>query len=127
MKPNKTPYKNQKKIHDLILSELKKSYLNNIKEAYVIGSLVNGNFGVYDEEYEGYKGSDIDVVIITEKINKAWKYEGDFYDWHKAYLAGEIKIEKTRHPIKLLIPINNDIQLFFNKAKELNWKIEKLK
>lgn len=127
MKPNKTPYENQSEIHELIVEILKRDYLNNVKEAYLIGSLANGNFGVYDKEYEGHSGSDVDVVAIPLKIISKWKYEGEFYDWHKRYNVGEIQIKDTVHPINFMIPFNEDINLFFSKAKELNWKMEKLK
>src|SRR3990167_631229 len=107
MKPKKITYENQKEVHNLIVKELKSKYLNNAKEAYLIGSLTNGNFGIYDEIYEGYFGSDIDIVIIPLKISKNWKYLGDFYNWHKKYYGGEIKISKTTPPINFMIPFNN--------------------
>jgi len=127
IKPNKIVYENQKEIHDLIVRELKSKYFNGVKEAYLIGSLVNGNFGKYAEKHEGYYGSDVDVVIIPAEIQKSWKYEGDFYDWHKRYLAGEIIINRTAHPINFMVPFNSDINLFSQKVKELNWKVEELK
>lgn len=127
IKPDKIIYKNQEEIHDLIIKELKSKYFKYVKEAYLIGSLVNGNFGRYKEKYEGYFGSDIDIVAIPLKINKKWQYEGEFYNWYKRYLIGIIKIDKITHPIHLLIPFNQDISLFHKKAGELKWKVEKLK
>ena len=102
-KPDKIVYKNQKKIHDLIIKNLKSNYLDNIKEAYIIGSLVNGNFGRYKKRFEGHFGSDIDLVVIPKKINK------------------------ITHPINLMIPFKNNMRTFFKKSKQLNWKMEKIK
>lgn len=127
MKPEKIIYKNQEEIHDLIIKELKSEYFKYVKEAYLIGSLANGNFGRYKEKYEGYSGSDIDLVVILPKINKKWQYEGEFYNWHKKYKAGVIKIKEIEHPVNFMIPFNQNINLFFEKAKELNWKVERLK
>jgi predicted nucleotidyltransferase len=127
MKPQKTIYPNQEEIHELIINKIKKDLLKETNEAYLIGSLAEGKFGFYDERYEGYFGSDIDLVVISEKINPSWKYEGEFYGWHKKYFGGEIKIKKISHPISLMVPFNTDISLFWQKAKELNWKVEKLK
>ncbi len=126
-KPKKTIYKNQKEIKELIINELKSKYFDNVKEAYLIGSLATENFGRYEEIYEGYFGSDIDVVIIPIRINEEWKYEGESHDWHKIYHVGEITIDEIIHPIKFMIPFNEDITLLFQKAKELNWKVERLK
>lgn len=127
IKPNKTPYKNQKEIHDKIILELKSKFTNNIKEAYLTGSLASGNFGIYKEEFDGFLGSDIDIVAIVDIVPKTWKYEGEFYDWHKKYFAGIIKIKNIEHPIKVMVPFDNHISLFWKKIKELNMKYEKLK
>lgn len=127
MKPKKIPYNNQQEIKELITQKLKVKYLKNVKKAFLIGSLANGNFGVYEEIHEGHLGSDIDIVIIPLKIEKNWKYKGEFYGWHKGYHAGEIRISKVAHPINIIVPLSNDIKIFFKKAKELNWKMEKLK
>ncbi|MBI3334056.1 hypothetical protein HYZ97_01075 [Candidatus Pacearchaeota archaeon] len=77
MKPEKTIYKNQKEIHDSIINKLK-PYLEYAKEAYLIGSLLEGKFGIYAEEHEGYYGSDIDVVIIPIEIQKDGHMKGTF-------------------------------------------------
>ena len=66
-KPDKIIYKNQKIIYDLIIKNLKSNYLDDIKEAYIMGSLANGNFGRYKKRFEGYFGSDIDLVVIPKK------------------------------------------------------------
>lgn len=126
-KPNKIIYENQKEVHDFITNELKLKYLKEVKEAYLIGSLANGNFGKYAEEYEGYLGSDIDIVVIPIKIDSAWKYEGEFYNWHKRYTIGQIIVNKITHPISFMVPFDNKIELFWKNAKQLNWKVEKLK
>jgi len=126
MKPKKLIYESQKEVHDLIIRKLK-AYLKDIKEAYLIGSLTEGKFGKYIKKYEGFYGSDIDIVIIPIEINTKWKYKGEFYNWHKKYNAGIIKVKNIEHPINFMVPSNNNIDLFWKNAKELNWKVEKLK
>src|SRR3989344_5300588 len=99
-KPKKIIYENQKEVHDMVIDKIKKEYLHEIKEAYLIGSLASGKFGKYEEKFEGYFGSDIDLVVLPKSIiPKKWKYPGEFYNWHNRYLAGEIKIKETFHPI----------------------------
>ncbi len=127
MKPNKIVYENQKEIHDFIINKLKSSCLKYVKEAYLIGSLADGKFGKYKEEYEGQLGSDIDVVAIPMKIKSNWKYQGDFYNWHKKYDVEKIKIKNIQHSISFMLPFNENINLFWKIAKQLNWKVEKLK
>ena len=127
MKPEKTIYENQKEIHEKIVSKIKRNYLKYMKELYLIGSLVDGKFGKYAEQYEGYYGSDVDLVGIPITIPKEWKYEGEFYNWNTKYTLGEVKIKKTVHPIIFQVPFNQNIELFWEKVKELNWQVEKLK
>ena len=127
MKPEKILYEDQKAVHDEIVKKIKKSFLNDVKEAYLIGSLASGKFGRYNEKHEGEEGSDIDLVVITDKIPKEWKYKGKFYNWHDLYLGKTIKINSTNHLINYLIPFNLDISIFWKKADEMNWKVEKLK
>ena len=117
MKSAKIVYENQQEIKKFIIQELKSKYFDDVKEAYLIGSLATGNFGRYAEEYEGYHGSDLDIVVIPIKINEKWRYEGESHDWHKIYNVGEITIDKIIHPIKFMIPFNEDINLLFQKAK----------
>ncbi|MDP3881677.1 MAG: hypothetical protein Q8Q31_02245 [Nanoarchaeota archaeon] len=127
MKSAKIVYENQEEIKKFIIQESKSKYLEDVKEAYLIGSLTTGNFGRYPEVYEGYFGSDLDVVVVPIKINSNWKYEGESHDWSKIYRVGEITIEKIVHPVKFMIPFNDNIHLLFEKAEELNWKVERLK
>jgi|SRR3989344_8689680 len=124
IKPKKIIYKNQKEVHDFIITELRSKYFDKVKEAYLIGSLANENFGKYKDSDQV---SDVDVVIIPTEIPREWKYEGEFYSWHKKYNIGKIKIKDNLHQINFMIPFEQKIKLFFEKAKELNWKIEKLK
>lgn len=125
MKPVKIIYENQEEIHNNIIRKLK-PYLIDLKEAYLVGSLAEGKFGQYAEEYEGYKGSDIDIVAIPIKIHIKWQYQGDFYGWHKKYQLDTIKIKEIEHPVNFMVPFNNNIDLFWQKVKELNWKVERL-
>ena len=126
-KPNKTPYKNQKEIYNTIISKIKKDYLKNMQQVYLIGSLASGSFGKYEKRYEGYLGSDIDNVALPKKIRKKWAYEGEFYNWHKRYHIGEIKIRNVIHPINLMVPLKRNFKDLWLFAKKLNWVVIKLK
>jgi len=79
MKPKKIIYENQAEVW----GNAKKYLLNLIsnqpcvKEAIVWASLAEGTFGVYEEEYRGQEGSDIDLVLIIDEeypIPKQWKF-----------------------------------------------------
>jgi len=78
MKPNKILYKNQKEILKRFLEFIKpffKKY-KEIEEAYLWGSLAKGEFGIYEKEYHGEIGSDVDLVIFLKEnkdIPKNWK------------------------------------------------------
>jgi hypothetical protein len=123
----KTIYPNQEEIRKKIIKTLQKEYLSNIKEAFIIGSLSTGQFGVYNQKKEGYFGSDIDLVALPIKIKKSWKYEGEFHNWHKRYHAGNIKIKGIEHPINLLVPFDNNMNIFWDQVKKLNWNPIKIK
>ena len=126
-KPKKTIYKNQKEVYKFIIEKVKNN-LKNVSKAYLIGSLSTGQFGVYEKEYEGYLGSDVDLVIIPKsKISKQWKYEGEFHNWHKRYYIDEIEFNKIKHPINFMIPFKHDINLFQKIAKEQKWRPLRLK
>lgn len=126
-RPNKKMYENQKEIIELIIKELKKKYLKDFSKAYLTGSLTSGKFGTYEEEYEGYFGSDIDLAGIPKSLKKDWIYKGVFYDWHQVYQIGIIEIKGTKHPINLMIPLKQNLKLLFDKSEELNLKLLRLK
>ena len=127
MKPQKIVYKKQLLIHNNIIKGLKNKFLKDIKEVYLVGSLANGNFGRYIRKYKGYYGSDIDLVVIPNKIPKNWNYEGVFYNWHKRYNGGTIKIKDIEHPINFMIPFKLNINIFWKKVRDFQWKVEKIK
>jgi|SRR3989344_1329868 len=128
IKPKKTEYTNQKEIFEIVLKEIKKKYLKLFSRAYVMGSLVSGKFGIYEKEYEGYLGSDIDIIGIPKDcLPKNWKYKGICHDWHHAYQIGVIEIKGIKHPINLIIPIKHDLKLLFDKTKELKKEIIRIK
>jgi len=126
-KPNKIPYKNQKEIYGIIISKIKNNYLKDMQQAYLIGSLASGSFGKYEKEYEGYLGSDVDIVALPKKIKEEWVYEGEFHNWHKRYHIGEINIENVIHPINLMAPLKENFEDLWLLAKKLNWIVIKLK
>lgn len=127
-KPKKTPYENQEEIFSFVMKKLKQDYLKNFSRAYLTGSLTTNTFGVYEKEFEGYLGSDIDLTgIPNKKIPKNWEHKGIFHDWYNEYEIGKIKIKETTHPINLIIPLKNDLKLLLSKGKELNRKIIRIK
>ncbi len=128
MKPNKTIYSNQKEVHDFMIKKIKEDYLKKYFKVYLIGSLASKTFGKYDKEYERYLGSDIDLVVIPKSnLSSKLKYKGEFHNWHKAYFGGIIKFKETEHPVNFIVPFKQSLSLFLKKAKELNWKVERLK
>ncbi|PIN94043.1 hypothetical protein COU54_00545 [Candidatus Pacearchaeota archaeon CG10_big_fil_rev_8_21_14_0_10_31_24] len=127
-KPHKTEYINQEEIYEKIISALKNSHLNELSESYLIGSLTEKKFGIYDKEYEGFSGSDIDIVaILKNEIPSTWGEKETSYKWHKKYFGGIIKINHVEHPISFMIPLKKNLEEFWKIAKELNWKVKKIK
>jgi len=94
MKPKKIIYENQAEVW----GNAKKYLLNLIsnqpcvKEAIVWASLAEGTFGVYEEEYRGQEGSDIDLVLIIDEeypIPKQWKFTKIKKSWFDLYSLGK--------------------------------------
>ncbi len=126
MKPKKILYQDQEKIRKEILTEIKEKKLQTITEAYLIGSLAEGTFGIYEQEYEGQTGSDIDIVALPLTIPPTWKNEGEGYGWHTRYRGDIIRVENNEHHINVMVPFQNNIGLFWKIAKELEWRCIKL-
>lgn len=127
-KPKKTVYPNQEKIYKKIIDILKNKYLPKFSKVYLTGSVASKTFGKYESEYEGYMGSDVDIMgVLKVKIPNSWRYKGIKHGWYREYLLGEIEVESINHPINLIMPLKNDINLFLNKMKELNKKVLRLK
>lgn len=109
MKPQKTIYKNQgeiqKKFIEFIQPFLQK--YPEIKEAYLEGSLAKGNFGLYEKEYKGHTGSDVDLVLVIDgKIPSNWKNLEATHPEMKLYKDNEFRkfcYQKNIHKIDLNI------------------------
>ena len=127
-KPNKIIYKNQKKIHDRVVKFINSKLTKDVKEAYLIGSITKGEFGKYTKKYEGREGSDIDLVVMPEdKIPSDWKYLNTEKIWWKLYQAGHIEINGIQHRLDIMVVKEGKEDYLEKRAKELNWKVEKIK
>ena len=69
MKPNKIIYEDQqavwKEAEQFLLTLIKDK--SAVKKAIVWASLAEGTFGLYEEEYQGMEGSDIDLVLLIDE------------------------------------------------------------
>ena len=74
-KPEKIIYDNQKLILNKIVDFIRTILNENVKEAYLFGSVVNGKFGKYAENYKSHEGSDIDLIVFIKnrKVPNNWK------------------------------------------------------
>ncbi len=122
-KPEKIIYKNQKKILQKILKEIK-LLLDGIDcKTYLIGSSITGEFGKYKLKYGDHKGSDIDLIIfIAEKaIPTNWKYLNTEKSWWKLYRLGSIEINGELHKIDAMV-VKKDMEEYAKKRIKELWK-----
>lgn len=128
-KPKKDIYENQDEIK-LRTLEVIKEKLNSMKyEAYLFGSIVEGDFGKYSSVYGRHKGSNLNVLICLENENpipKKWKYVGTEDDLWNIYEIGKIEIKDIKHKIDFFIFDKKNENFVMEKVKELRWKIEKI-
>jgi len=108
MKPHKILYTDQKELWEKASSYILSLITNEpcVKEVYVWASLAEKQFGLYEEEYQGRLGSDIDLVIILHEdqpIPKNWKYLHVEKSWFKLYKLGIFVYNGTAHPIDGLL------------------------
>lgn len=108
MKPQKTLYADQKELWEKASSYLLDLIKNEacVKEAYVWASLAEEQFGLYEQEYQGRLGSDIDLVIILNEdqpIPKNWKYLHVEKSWFSLYKIGIFIYDGNAHPIDGLL------------------------
>ncbi len=129
MKPKKTLYKNQEEIFLKFLKFINpffKKY-KEIGEAYLWGSIADKTFGIYEEEYRGHTGSDIDLVIFPDPklgIPKNWKLLHD-HSWmgvYKDHEFREFKYKKNIHKVDLLTAHPGEP---FEKLERANKKLKK--
>ena len=117
VKPTKILYEDQKELWEKASSYILKLIKNQpcVKEAYIWASLAEGQFGIYEEEYQGRLASDIDLVIVlneNESIPKSWKYLHVEKSWFKLYKLGIFEYKGNAHPIDglLVSPSIHDIR-----------------
>ncbi|MBS3086953.1 nucleotidyltransferase domain-containing protein [Candidatus Pacearchaeota archaeon] len=126
MKPEKIKYKNQREVLKKFLNFIEpflKKYGNEIKEAYLWGSLVEGTFGLYKKEYMGQIGSDVDLVVFLKKdsdIPSEWKSLNTKKSWFSLYKEKDFRVfryMKNPHKVDLIVvnknktpPINKDFK-----------------
>ena len=116
-KPEKTLYKNQEKIWDKAKRFLIKMVADEpvVQEALVWASLAEGKFGLYDHEYRGQEGSDIDLIIITDekfRVPESWKFTTIEKSCFDLYRIGKFVHEKNVHLIDglLVFPSRHNLQ-----------------
>lgn len=107
-KPEKTLYENQAEIWETAKKVLVEMVEDKpvVQEALVWASLAEGKFGLYEQEYRGQEGSDIDLVIITDEnyeLPPEWKFTTVEKSCFDLYRVGKFMHEGHKHPIDGLI------------------------
>jgi len=118
IKPIKTKYKNQEEIKEDTREYILDKLENTSEEIYIVGDIINSEFGAYDRPYKRYRGSSIEVYIILKKdfkIPQKWKVSEIAKDLEK-YEIGKIKIDGIKH--KVNVTIISNIREIKNKNKE---------
>lgn len=118
MKPEKKIYENQEeafeKFRYYILPHLKK--IPAVKEAVVWASLAEGKFGVYDKEFKGHIGSDVDLVILLDEgVNfpKEFKDIEGHKSWFDGYINKKFRdfnYEGKNHKVDLLVVKRDELE-----------------
>lgn len=127
-KPKKIIYENQEEILSKIIKFIKLILDENIKEAYLFGSAVKGEFGRYIEDYKNHQGSDIDIIVFVrnEKTPENWKYLNTEKSFWKLYRAGRIEINGILHKIDALV-VKDGIEEVARKSDIFNGELLKIK
>lgn len=105
MKPNKILYENQeevwKKARDFLVKLVSK--FPCVKIVYVWASLAEEKFGLYEQEYRGLEGSDIDLVIVIDEnfsLPSNWHWTHVSKSWFDLYTdIGFFEHEGHKHKI----------------------------
>ena len=148
-KPQKKVYENQadafEKFNQFILPYLRK--IPEVKEAVVWASLAEGTFGLYDREFRGHVGSDVDLVILLDKgvnVPKEFKDIECHKSWFDGYIDKKFRdfnYKGKNHKVDLLVVKRDELerakaslkgrikQLYLKQGRkrELGWKPKKLK
>ena len=116
-KPRKILYENQEKIWDSAKQFLKEMVEDKpfVQEALVWASLAEGKFGLYEHEYDGREGSDIDLVVILDEkfqLPESWKFTTVKKSCFDLYHIGKFIHEGHKHPIDglLVSPSRHSLQ-----------------
>lgn len=90
MKPNKVLYENQEDVwkaaRKFLLDLVKDKPA--VKKAIVWASLAEGKFGLYEGQYRGVEGSDIDLVLIMDEkypVPEGWHWTTVSKSWFDLY------------------------------------------
>lgn len=105
IKPKKEIYPCQEDIKRQILKKIIPILIENgISDAFLFGSLLNGDFGKYDEIFGRHKGSNVNILtfIKNKNIPKEWKYIGKFNSL-KIYEISKYTKDDIKHKIDLFI------------------------
>jgi len=128
MEKEKIIYDNQEKVLEKVILFLK-SFLNeDIREAYLFGSIVEKRFGKYIKKYKVHNGSDIDLIVFLAEGNilKNWKNLNTEKSWWKLYRGGKIEINGTIHKIDVLV-VKKDMEEIAKKSKIFEGEILRIK
>ncbi len=116
-KPRKILYENQEAIWKNAKEFLTQIVTDKpvVQEALVWASLAEGKFGLYEHEYDGREGSDIDLVVILDEafaIPKDWSFTTVKKSCFDLYHIGKFVHEGHRHPIDglLVFPSRHSLQ-----------------
>jgi hypothetical protein len=116
-KPRKFLYEDQDKIWSEAREFLLALVANkpSVQEALVWASLAEGQFGLYEKEYRGQEGSDIDLVVIINEnypLPGDWKFTTVEKSCFSLYRIGKFFHRGHKHPIDglLVFPTRHDLQ-----------------
>ena len=112
-KPKKILYENQSQVKAHILDMIMNTF-SNFKEVYLIGSLIEGRFGVYEEPWRDHggqihTGSDVDLVLfgvtnIPSSFRKLLEREHCII-----YYVDTVVFEKNSHVVEAIVVKNDAI------------------
>lgn len=128
-KPDKILYKSQR----MVWKKAEKYLVNLVKphkcvsEAVVWASLAEGQFGLYEEEYRGREGSDIDLVILIDEkhsLPNEWKFTAIEKSCFDLYRLGSFIYNGNTHEIDglLVFPSKHklkDVQIMLDGRSKL--------
>jgi hypothetical protein len=129
MKPPKKVYPHQEEVYLHVRAFAESVLVPAVTEAYLTGSAVRREFGIYVEEYLGHQGSDIDLVVMIKKssIPLMWKNLNTEKTWFNLYSGGIMTYQGTPHRLDLLVVKEGMEEFAKQRMNELGWGIDKIK